>query len=80
MPKDVLFPAQAERLLRRNNNLAPSPVPGADGNYQLMTSIHDGFHTTSPTIGPIINNCSFIGAGAPFKKAWIYFVTVLRAA
>ena len=38
-------------------------MPGTDGQLQIMTSIHDGFHTTSASVGPIMTNCTYIGAG-----------------
>ena len=54
---------QPPLCLCRNNRLAPSTVPGTDGQLQIMTAIHDGFHTTSATVGPIMTNCTYIGAG-----------------
>lgn len=42
--------------LCRRVNLTPLPPA-------LMSSIHDGFHTTSGKAGPTISNCRFVGAG-----------------
>lgn len=42
-------------LLRRVNL---TPTAGA-----LMSSIHDGYHSTSAKAGPSITYCRFVGAG-----------------
>jgi hypothetical protein len=47
----------------RNINVAPSTVPGSDGQLPLMSSIHDGIHSTSANTGPHVQNCSFVGIG-----------------
>ncbi|KAK9907981.1 hypothetical protein WJX75_000985 [Coccomyxa subellipsoidea] len=43
--------------------LAPSNVLGSDGQLPLMSSIHDGLHSSSGKVGPTINNCQFISTG-----------------
>ena len=40
-------------------------MPGSDGNYPLMSSIFDGFHSTSGIAGFQIANCTISSTGAP---------------
>ncbi|CAL8469522.1 g9063 [Coccomyxa elongata] len=44
-------------------NLAPPSTPGSDGQTPLMSSIHDGIHSTSAVTGPIIDRCQFVSTG-----------------
>ncbi|BDA47123.1 hypothetical protein COCOBI_09-5780 [Coccomyxa sp. Obi] len=43
--------------------LAPSTTPGSDGQTPLMSSIHDGIHSTSAVQGPTIDRCQFVSTG-----------------
>ena len=61
-------------LLRSNVSIIPNPVPGPDGQLQIVTGSSDGLNSVSDKIGPTITNCRIQGVGAPAPPTFLRMV------
>ena len=65
-------------LLRSNVSIIPNPVPGPDGQLQIVTGPSDGLNSVSDKIGPTITNCRIEGVGAPAPPTFLRMVLSCR--